>query len=114
MWDSGAVSGWRSQPERELSSPVAHLWYLHGELYEFSRVLTGATAVTVQLHLGAAAILFLLLTLRGQPDTSVWGETAAHGLLERSREQDHEVVEMAVQAGEKKQRTVIWRWQEDK
>lgn len=113
-WDSSAVSGWRSQPERELPSAVTHLWYLHGELDEFSRVLTGAAAITVQLHLGAAAILFLLLSLRGQPDMSVRGETVAHSPLERSWEQDHEVIEMAVQAGEKKQRTVVWQWREDK
>lgn len=113
-WDSGAVSGQRSQPERGVPSAVAHLWYLHGELDEFSRVLTGAAAVTVQLHLGAAAILFLLLSLCGQPDVSVRGETAAHGPLERSWEQDHKVVETAVQASEKKQCTVVWRWREDK
>lgn len=109
-WDGGL----RSQPERQLSSAVAHLWYLHGELDEFSRFLAGAAAVKVQLHLGAAAILLLLLSLRGQPDVSVRGEAAAHGPLQGSREQDHEVVETAVQAGQKKQRAVVWRWPEDK
>lgn len=38
----------------------------------------------------------------------------AHGPLERSREQDHEVVETAVQAGEKKQRAVVWQRREDR
>lgn len=113
-WDSGAASGLRSQLEREHSSAVAHLWYLHGELDEFSRLLAGAAAVKVQLLLGAAAILLLLLSLRGQPDVSVRGEAAAHGPLQCSREQDHEVVETAVQAGEEKQRAVVWRWPEDK
>lgn len=106
--------GVRGHSQRWASSAVAHLWYLHGERDEFSRVLTGAAAVTVQLHLGAAAILFLPLLLRGQPDVSVRGEAAAHGRLQRSRQQDHEVVEAAVQAGEKKQRTVVWRRREDK
>lgn len=62
-------------------SAITHLRDLHGQLYKFSCVLTGAAAVTVQLQLVTAAILFLLVPLAGWLDVSVWGKTAAHSPL---------------------------------
>lgn len=94
---------------RGRSSAVAHLWYLHGQLYEFSRLLTRATAVTVQLQLVVAAILLLLISLAGWLDVPVGGEAAAHGPLTRSRQEDHHLVETAVQTGENQSCAVICR-----
>lgn len=93
------------------SSAVAHLWYLHGQLYEFSCFLTGATAVTVQLQLVVAAVLLLLISLAGRLDVPVRGEAAAHGPLTRARQEDHHLVETAVKAGENQSCAVIcWQW----
>lgn len=90
-------------------SAVAHLWHLHGQLYKFSCVLAGATAVTVQLQLVIAAVLFLLVPLAGRLDVPVRGKTAAHSPLTRVRQQDHQLVETAMETGEKKCGAVIWR-----
>lgn len=92
---------------RRSSSAVAHLRYLHGKLHELPRLPAGAAAVAVHLQLVAAAVLLRLLALRRPADVPVRGEAAAHGPLARVRQEDHELVEAAVQAGEQQGGAVV-------
>lgn len=90
------------------SSAVAHLRYLHGELHQLPRLAAGAAAtVAVHIQLVAAAVLLALLALRRPAHVAIRGEAAAHGPLARVRQEHHELVEAAVQAGEQQGGAVV-------